>query len=152
VADETHTALVLDECDLAESGYCLVAVPLRQGKVLVPLTGAVWDCIGDALASVHPDVAGELGYFVAAVMRCAGFGTGFAGGIAILEVQVDRQSAIVASDGAVSGSFVWDLSDGDGPLDASEGPVNLSLRALGVDRGESPDECSAIGLDFSFTP
>jgi hypothetical protein len=148
--DDTYTALVMDERDLAFAGNVGVTQALSQGKVLVPLAEATWDCIGEALASTHPEEAGEHGYFMSAILRCAGFGEEFPGTVAFLEVQAERQFAIVASNGTVTASFLWDLSEDGSPIGRGEGPVNAALRAVGVVRGELPDECMEFGSSFDL--
>lgn len=145
VDDDTYTALVVGERDLPPTGNVGLTKPLAQGKALVTLIEVTWDCIGEALASVHPGEAGELDCLISAILRCAGFGEDFRGGVAFLEVQADRRSSIVAPNGAVTASFVWDPSDGDGRIQAGEEPASSALRAIGVERGEFPTNAQRLG-------
>nr|WSY52309.1 hypothetical protein OG999_20760 [Streptomyces sp. NBC_00886] len=146
---EVQTALVLDERALGAHGSAIQAVSLGQGKVLLPLTEEIWDCIGAALAD-NPDDAGELNYFMSVVLRCAGYDK-FRGNVIFVEAQPGRESAIVTVDGVVSTTSVWEEGRTDGRVEAVDRPINSALRAVGVVRGEWPDECAAIGLLIPFS-
>jgi len=150
VADGIESALVLDEPALEGRESLSRAVRLGQGKALVPLTEGIWDCIGGDLAD-NPDDAGNLDYFMSVVLRCAGF-EGLRGRVAYVEAQIGRESAIATVEGLVLASSVWEEGQADASSVAAEKPIDAALRAVGVDRGDWPDERSAIGLFLPFAP
>jgi len=144
---EIQCALVLDEQPLGAHGNSVQVVSLGQGKVLLPLTEEIWDCIGAALAH-NPDDAGELDYFMSVVLRCAGC-QGVRGNVTFIEAQPGRESSIVTVEGVVSTSSAWEEGRPGQPgamVEAVDRPINAALRAMGVERDEWPDERSAIGL------
>ncbi|MEU4494411.1 hypothetical protein AB0F96_13405 [Streptomyces sp. NPDC023998] len=146
MTDEVQT-LVTGVRELVGCEASVLAVELRQGKALLRLTEEMWDGIGDALAS-NPDDAGDLDYFMSVVLRNAGFGRGFSGAVAFLEWQPGRESAIVASRGVVSASFVLDRTEEGASQSPADGAVNAALRSIGVVRDEWPDERAAVGLEM----
>ncbi|MEU9207574.1 hypothetical protein AB0D27_06345 [Streptomyces sp. NPDC048415] len=147
--DEVQSALVLHEQSLGATGVAERFVPLGQGKVLLPLTEEIWDCIGAELAD-NPDDAGELDYFMSVVLRCAGCEE-LRGNVVFIEAQPGRESSIVTTDAVVSTSSVWEEGQADGLMEAVDRPINAALRAVGVERGRWPDECAAIGLAIPFS-
>jgi len=112
--------------------------PLAQGMALIALGEDDWSRIGAALAA-DPDSAANLDWFMATVMRSAGFPDAYAAPVLFIEVDGDLQSSVLFVDRKVTASFAHRAP---GP----DGPVNAALRRLGVDRGPHPDESTALGL------
>ena len=150
MADGVESALVLDEQALEGREPLSRAVRLGQGKALLPLTEEIWDCIGDDLAD-NPDDAGNLDYFMSVVLRCAGF-EGLRGRVAYVEAQIGRESAVATVEGEVLTSSVWEEGQADASSVPVDKPIDAALRAVGVDRGDWPDERSAIGLSLPPIP
>ena len=112
--------------------------PLNQGLALITLTESDWELIGQALADA-PDSATSLDWFMATVMRSAGFPEAYPAPVLFIEVQGDLQSSVLFVGRRVIASFAHAPAGLDGP-------VNHALRRLGVDRGPHPDEATALGL------
>lgn len=112
--------------------------PLGQGLTLIALTEDDWSRIGAALAA-DPDNASDLDWFMATVMRSAGFPDAYAAPVLFIEVDGDLESSVLVVDRKVTASFAHQTP---GP----QGPVNAALRRLGVERGDHPDESAALGL------
>lgn len=112
--------------------------PLEQGLALIALTEDDWSRIGEALAA-DPDSASNLDWFMATVMRSAGFPDAYPAPVLFIEVDGDLESGVLVVDRKVTASFAHQTP---GP----DGPVNSALRRLGVQRGHHPDERAALGL------
>ncbi|SEP07252.1 hypothetical protein [Actinacidiphila rubida] len=112
--------------------------PLEQGLTLIALTEDDWNRIGGALAA-DPDSAAGLDWFMATVMRSAGFPDACTAPVLFIEVDGDLESSVLVVDRKVTASFAHQTP---GP----DGPVNSALRRLGVQRGHHPDERTALGL------
>jgi hypothetical protein len=114
--------------------------PLQQGLALIALTEADWDVIGRTLAD-DPDSATSLDWFMATVMRSAGFPETYAAPVLFIEVEGDLQSSVLFVRRRVVASFAQEPAGLDGP-------VNYALRRLGVECGAHPDESTALGLHW----
>ncbi|MFB9237828.1 hypothetical protein ACFFWC_20080 [Plantactinospora siamensis] len=142
---------------------------LRRGMSAVTVTGRDRECSGEYFMDFDDDVdPGHGSYLVTATLRCLGLTVRPGGAVALVRASRSGQAGIVlhqaGADGRVPAdatqtsvvrdwpgpawaerAWVLDLPD-DSPR--TEWPVNAALRALGVDRGDSPDEATALGLSL----
>ncbi|TNH28766.1 hypothetical protein FHG89_14045 [Micromonospora orduensis] len=140
---------------------------LRQGMSFVPVTSRDRECTDEYFQRLDDDVdPGHGSYLVTATLRCLGLTVHPGGTVALIRAGTDEQASIVlhqAGDGvpvpaeATQISVVRDwpgtawaerakVAGVPGSSPRTDWPVNTALRALGVERGDHPDEATALGL------
>jgi hypothetical protein len=145
-------------------------IALRQGYSYVDVSGEDLDaCVARSAVDDYGKIdTGQGSYLVTAMLRCVGLGVRPGGSVAFVRAGVAEQASIVfhqADDDrpvppdAVNTAVVRDWP---GPAWAesarvvtfpessppTDWPANAALRSIGVQRGDSPDEATAVGLDL----
>jgi hypothetical protein len=140
----------------------LTSLPQRFSAINVG--GAeVQDCVARSFADDYGKVrTGHGSYLVTATLRCLGLGVRPGATVAMVRASAADQSSIVFHQSPVPPGTrnialvagwpepAWaervDAHDIPHPSPVTDWPVNAALHAIGVDRGDHPDESSALNL------
>lgn len=148
-------------------------VELTQGFAYVVTSDeATRDCVAQRAVDDYDDLdTGQGSYFITAMLSCLGLRVRPGATLALLRTASYGQAAIVFHQAAedepvppdAAGTAVvpdWPGAAWTDPLliddlpDAPtvDGPISTALRAIGVRRGDHPDEIAAIGLGPQVSP
>jgi hypothetical protein len=124
----------------------------------------VQDCVARSFVNDYGKVrTGHGSYLVTATLRCLGLGVRPGATVAMIRASATDQSSIVFHQSPVPPGTrnvalvagwpapAWaervHAHDIPHPSPVTDWPVNAALRAIGVDRGDHPDESSALHLN-----
>jgi hypothetical protein len=120
-------------------------MPLPQGFDFIRMTEEVDLCVGRAIADIDMNPDDEIRFLAATVLRCLGAEQRAGSTVAHILAHPLGQYTYAFRDGDVvqRRSLDYVAADGVTPEDM---PINATLRDLGVERGDAPDEAAALGL------
>ncbi|GAB2627960.1 hypothetical protein Aab01nite_81700 [Paractinoplanes abujensis] len=144
---DSYAALVTRVGDTAGPSPDGRVQALAQGVRVLPVTDDARDAAGAALAD-DPDLAADANNLVQLTIRHMRAGEEFVARCCYVEADRHQQSYVWQENGVKRGLDVTAEDGRPGP----ERALNVALRLLGVDRGDHPDEATAVGLDTTWGP
>jgi hypothetical protein len=142
---------------------------LPQGFASIVISEETRDCVGRRSVADYYDLdTGQGSYFITSILSCLGLAVRPGASLALLRVSDLGQAGIVfhqAADGrpvppdahntvVVAGwpGAAWTepvaVLDAEETAPPAKTPINTTLRAIGVARGDSVDEAAALGFDL----